>query len=75
MGSWPEFLNTHGEVLRRSSRYELLFAQTVLARVRGLDPASVKVQRPFTDDDGRPRRIDFAIAEPPHVRIAIEVVG
>jgi hypothetical protein len=47
----------------------------VLARVRAFDFSTVSYQHDFVDDQGRPRRIDFAVVEHPEVRIAIEVDG
>jgi hypothetical protein len=57
------------------SKYERKFAVEVLAKVQGLDFSSVSHETPFKDLRGRPRRIDFTIEEPKHVRIAIEVDG
>ena len=73
--TWHDFIRQHREVLAKSSRFELLFAEAVLPRVIGLDPATVHPQHSFRDDDGRRRRIDFAIVEGEHVRLAIEVDG
>ena len=73
--TWEKFIQQHREALAGSSRFELLFAETVLPRVIGLDPANVHPQHPFRDDDGRQRRIDFAIIEGERVRLAIEVDG
>ena len=73
--TWENFIQQHREALAGSSRFELLFAETVLPLVIGLDPANVHPQHPFRDDDGRQRRIDFAIIEGERVRLAIEVDG
>ena len=54
--------------------YEWTFANLILSRINGLSPGVVQVQGPFTDLDGRPRRMDFAICEG-QVKIAIEVDG
>ena len=71
---WNAFLSRFGDLLARSSPWQLKFARDVLTRVEGLNPAHVAVEKSFVDSTGRPRRMDFAI-EDECVRIAIEVDG
>ncbi|MDP3712174.1 MAG: DUF559 domain-containing protein [Mycobacteriales bacterium] len=54
--------------------YEWTFANLILSRVTGLSPDAVQVQGAFTDLDGMPRRMDFAVVDG-SVRVAIEVDG
>ncbi len=55
--------------------YEGLFVRNVLSRVADLNVASLHVQHPFVDADGKPRRCDFAIIEGDDLKIALEVDG
>ena len=56
------------------SGFEWNFAKKVIQRVPGLDPNNVTPQQSFIGNDGRERRMDFAI-EVDDVKIAIEVEG
>ena len=70
-----QFIQANARELEKHHGYELAFASNVLARVRDLDFEHVSHQHPFRDQNGRDRRIDFAISEPSGVRLAIEVDG
>lgn len=73
--NWSEWHALNLETMRRSSPHgwEERFSREVLQLVDGLDPSKVFVQVPFGDPRGRRRFMDFAIVEPPKVRLAIEV--
>lgn len=60
---------------RFDSDYERLFASNVLSLVAGIRYASLSVQHPFKDNDGKQRYCDFVISEEGGVRIAIEIDG
>ena len=75
MQRWSEWLTQHRSRLVAASPWQWDFARTVLARVRGLDPAWVTVEHPFRDAAGRERRVDFAIQTPAGLRLALEVDG
>ena len=72
---WPDFVEKNKTVLSDNFGWEREFVNKVLSRVPTLRPENVVCQFPFKDRDGRNRRIDFAIIEGEHVRIAIEVDG
>lgn len=72
---WDPWLDRNRDaILGTKTNYEWTFANRILCRVNGLDPANVQVQQAFTDLDGKPRRMDFSIVEG-NVQVAIEVDG
>lgn len=73
--TWDDFIALRHRDLSDNHGYELRFVREVLARVATLHPDSVEHQKRLRDSTGRERRIDFAICEGEHVRIAIEVDG
>ena len=60
---------------RLDSPYERHFVEVVLGQVPNLDLSMVKPQVAFKDLNGGNRRMDFAILQEPHIRVAIEVDG
>lgn len=68
-------MTRHRDELEEASQWQWRFAEQILARTPGLDPAWVTTEFPFTDSTGRARRIDFVIRRPDGVRVAIEVDG
>ncbi len=73
---WQQWIESHRlELESAGTPFELKFAETVLSKVKGLDPTVVYTQTHFKDLKGRPRRIDFSIQEGDFVRIGIEVDG
>ena len=74
--TWDEWIAANQEALKQDGTpYERLFVEIVLRNVPSLSPQNVSAQTPFRDLAGRPRRIDFTIAEGESVRIALEVDG
>ncbi len=72
--SWKEFLSTWKSVMLAESHHEYEFARRVLRNVPGLAPREVTPQMEFVDQEGRSRRMDFAIVHE-NLRLAIEVDG
>lgn len=73
---WEDWLSRHRAVLKTApGEHEWRFATEVLTKVRGLDPAHVYPQHPFTDGDGGRRRMDFAVLPLRGVQVALEIDG
>jgi len=72
---WSEFIEKNKSILSENYGWELMFVDKVLSKVPTLRPENIECQFPFLDGEGRNRRMDFAIREGEHVRIAIEVDG
>lgn len=70
--TWQTWLKTNAS--KFETPWEEHFAKYVLAKVPGLDPSSVFVQRPVATAEGHGYRVDIAI-ELASVRIAIEIDG
>jgi hypothetical protein len=72
---WSEWHERHRQAMFKSSPHgwEERFSREVLRYVEGLDFSNVYVQVPFGDPGGRRRLMDFAIIDPPNVRLAIEI--
>jgi very-short-patch-repair endonuclease len=72
---WSEWHERHRQAMFKSSPHgwEERFSREVLRYVEGLEFSNVYVQVPFGDPGGRRRLMDFAIIEPPNVRVAIEI--
>jgi very-short-patch-repair endonuclease len=73
--NWSDWHRHNLELMRRSSPHgwEERFSREILQLVKGLNFTNVSVQVPFGDPRGKRRFMDFAIVEPPGVRLAIEV--
>lgn len=68
-----KWIQSHKE--KFDSDFEVLFARTVLPKVKDLKLENITVQYPFFDNDGRQRYCDFVVRESEHVRFAIEIDG
>ena len=75
--NWDEWIDHHRVALTKGSHgHELNFVERILKHVKGLSANSVRHEVPFSDDQGRNRRIDFVIDDGKMARpIAIEVDG
>ena len=74
LDDWRSWDQKWQRIITGQSGFEWNFAKEVIQKVPGLGPNNVTPQRSFIGNDGRQRRMDFAI-DVDDVKIAIEVEG
>lgn len=61
MQNWQQWIEKNKYNLLHPADFEKKFVETVLACIPSISPEQVESQYPFTDNNGRARRIDFVI--------------
>ena len=74
LNDWRSWDQKWQRIITGQSGFEWNFAKEVIQKVPGLGPNNVTPQQSFIGNDGRQRRMDFAI-DVDDVKIAIEVEG
>ncbi|QDH13367.1 hypothetical protein E3E12_03180 [Formicincola oecophyllae] len=73
---WRNWLETNRPLMARPEGGLERFAATILAGIPGLNPEDVQPQYGFRDQEGRSRRVDFALLGPDRKpRLALELEG